>query len=316
MIDENLKPIKEKHQFCVQQKEDQLRLDKFCANHLSQFSRSYIKEMIKNHLIHVNGENKKSSFLVSEGDSVEIAVPEAEDSHIKAQSIPLDIVYEDDALLVVDKPSGMVVHPAPGTPSGTLVNALLAHTNHLSDINGVKRPGIVHRIDKDTSGLLVVAKTDQAHRFLAEQLAEHRMIRQYRGLVCGNIQENSGTVDMPLGRHPKERIKMTVVENGKRAVTHFKVIKRFGAYTELIFHLETGRTHQIRVHMQAIGHPLAGDPLYSRNHHLPFKTDGQMLHAEKLGFIHPTTHEKMVFTSPLPQLFKAALSYCDQHRSI
>jgi 23S rRNA pseudouridine1911/1915/1917 synthase len=316
MIDENLKKIKETYQFCVQQKEDQLRLDKFCALHLTQLSRSYIKEMIKSHFIQVNGENKKSAYLLSEGDEVEIAVPEAEDSHIKAEDIPLDIVYEDEDLLVVDKPSGMVVHPAPGSPSGTLVNALLAHTDHLSDINGVKRPGIVHRIDKDTSGLLVVAKNNQAHRFLAEQLAEHSMIRQYHGLVCGNISESSGTVDMPLGRHPKERIKMAVVENGKRAVTHFNVVQRFGTYTELIFHLETGRTHQIRVHMQAIGHPLAGDPLYSRHQHLPFKTDGQMLHAEKLGFIHPTTRKKMVFTSPLPALFRDALSYCDQHRLI
>lgn len=313
MIDDTTQQIDERVQLIVQTDEDRTRLDRFCAAHLTNLSRSYVKTLIKKECVQVNGQIKKASHALNAGDVVTVAIPAPEEAGIQAEDIPLNIVYEDDDVIVVDKPSGMVVHPAPGTPSGTLVNALMAHTDQLSTINGVKRPGIVHRIDKDTSGLLVVAKNDHAHQFLAEQLAAHEMVRQYHGLVRGNIAEETGTVDMPLGRHPKERIKMAVVEDGRHAVTHFTVVKRFGQYTEMIFRLETGRTHQIRVHMQAIGHPLVGDPLYGARRKEPFKTDGQLLHAEKLGFVHPTTKKLMVFTSPLPSIFEEALTYCRRH---
>lgn len=314
MIEDALKKTAETVQLCVQLDENRMRLDRFCADHLKNLSRSYIKTLIQKQCVQVNGQVKKASFALNTSDIVTVLIPEPEEAQIKAEDIPLNIVYEDDDVIVVDKPSGMVVHPAPGSPSGTLVNALMAHTDQLSAINGVRRPGIVHRIDKDTSGLLVVAKNDYAHQFLAKQLAAHEMVRQYHGLVRGNIAEETGTVDMPLGRHPKERIKMAVVEDGRHAVTHFTVMKRFGKYTEMIFKLETGRTHQIRVHMQAIGHPLVGDPLYGVRRREPFETDGQMLHAEKLGFIHPTTKKLMVFSSPLPRVFKEALAYCSSHQ--
>ena len=314
MIEDVLKKTVETVQLCVQPNENRMRLDRFCAVHLTNLSRSYVKTLIQKQYVQVNGQVKKASYALNTNDNVTVLIPEPEEAQIKAEDIPLNIVYEDDDVIVVDKPSGMVVHPAPGTPSGTLVNALMAHTDQLSAINGVKRPGIVHRIDKDTSGLLVVAKNDNAHQFLAKQLAAHEMVRQYHGLVRGNITEETGTVDMPLGRHPKERIKMAVVEDGRHAVTHFTVMKRFGKYTEMIFKLETGRTHQIRVHMQAIGHPLVGDPLYGVRRREPFETDGQMLHAEKLGFIHPTTKELMVFRSPLPRIFEEALAYCSNHQ--
>ena len=314
MIEDVLKKTVETVQLCVQLNENRMRLDRFCAVHLTNLSRSYVKTLIQKQYVQVNGQVKKASYALNTNDNVTVLSPEPEEAQIKAEDIPLNIVYEDDDVIVVDKPSGMVVHPAPGTPSGTLVNALMAHTDQLSAINGVKRPGIVHRIDKDTSGLLVVAKNDNAHQFLAKQLAAHEMVRQYHGLVRGNITEETGTVDMPLGRHPKERIKMAVVEDGRHAVTHFTVMKRFGKYTEMIFKLETGRTHQIRVHMQAIGHPLVGDPLYGVRRREPFETDGQMLHAEKLGFIHPTTKELMVFRSPLPRIFEEALAYCSNHQ--
>ncbi|MSS19110.1 RluA family pseudouridine synthase [Pseudoramibacter porci] len=314
MIEDVLKKTVETVQLCVQLNENRMRLDRFCAVHLTNLSRSYVKTLIQKQYVQVNGQVKKASYALNTNDNVTVLIPEPEEAQIKAEDIPLNIVYEDDDVIVVDKPSGMVVHPAPGTPSGTLVNALMAHTDQLSAINGVKRPGIVHRIDKDTSGLLVVAKNDNAHQFLAKQLAAHEMVRQYHGLVRGNITEETGTVDMPQGRHPKERIKMAVVEDGRHAVTHFTVMKRFGKYTEMIFKLETGRTHQIRVHMQAIGHPLVGDPLYGVRRREPFETDGQMLHAEKLGFIHPTTKELMVFRSPLPRIFEEALAYCSNHQ--
>ncbi len=231
---------------------------------------------------------------------------------MEAEDIPLDIVYEDGDVLVVNKPKGMVVHPAPGNYTGTLVNALMYHTTDLSRINGVNRPGIIHRIDKDTSGLLMVAKNDLAHKSLSAQLKDHSITRQYRALVKGIIKEERGTVDMPIGRHPVDRVRMAVVkerDKGKEAVTHFEVMARYPGknYTLMTFRLETGRTHQIRVHMQAIGHPIAGDTLYKGDKGNPFKTQGQCLHAELLGFVHPRTGEYMEFRAPLPEYFEKIL---------
>ena len=284
------------------------RLDLFCTTCCDHLSRKFVKEIIDNGGILVNGIQKKASYKIKKDEIVDITIPEIKPCSVEPENIPLDIVYEDQDVIVVNKPSGMVVHPAPGNRSGTLVNALMFHTKDLSGINGVSRPGIVHRIDKDTSGLLMVAKNDGAHQSLAEQLAVHSILRQYRGLVKGVVEPNKGTVDMPIGRDPKNRIRMAALEGGKPAVTHFEVIQRFARYTLMTFQLETGRTHQIRVHMQAIGHPLAGDPLYGGDRDNPFKTQGQCLHAEKLGFVHPKTGEKMDFYVPLPEAFQMILN--------
>ncbi len=275
------------------------RIDKFLSRQLSDVSRSQIQQWIKAGHVTVNGISIKASYRLSVEDVLELVVPPLLQLRIVPESIPLDIVYEDGDLLVVNKPRGMVVHPAPGHDTGTLVNALLHHCHDLSGINGVLRPGIVHRIDKDTSGLLVVAKHDQAHESLARQLAEHTVRREYLALVHGNVSVDHGTVDAPIGRDPANRQRMAVVtKGGKTAVTHFTVEKRLGAYTFLRLRLETGRTHQIRVHMKYIGHPLVGDPKYGPRRTLPI--DGQALHAAVLGFVHPRTGEFLLFEAPLP----------------
>ena len=240
---------------------------------------------------------------------MELNIPEVKPLETEAENIPLDIIYEDGDLIVVNKPQGMVVHPAPGNYGGTLVNALMYHCgDSLSGINGVARPGILHRIDKDTSGLLLVAKTDAAHIFLAEQIKEHSLSRYYEALVFGNIKEDSGTVDKPLGRNPKDRKKMCIVKSGgKEAVTHYEVLERFGGYTHIRCKLETGRTHQIRVHMQSLGHPVACDPVYGVKKGKIKWDGGQLLHAKMLGFIHPTTKKYMEFSAPLPDYFENIL---------
>lgn len=301
----------ENYRIEISEKNTGKRLDVICAEAVPDLSRQYIKKLIADGKITVGCERKKASYKVKIGDVIDIEVPEPESSEVLPENIPLDIVYEDGDIIVVNKPSGMVVHPAAGSPDGTLVNALLYHTKDLSGINGVTRPGIVHRIDKDTSGLLVVAKNDLAHRRLAEQLSVHDITRQYRAIVKGVIKDDKGTVDMPIGRNPKNRLKMAVVEGGRRAVTHFEVVSRYSRYTEIICRLETGRTHQIRVHMSAIGHPVAGDPLYGGAKGNPFRCDGQLLHAEKLGFRHPRTGKYVEFTAPLPENFKKALAYLE-----
>ncbi|WP_454053822.1 RluA family pseudouridine synthase [Clostridium sp. Marseille-Q7071] len=290
-------------------KEDDInkRLDVFISEKLEDKSRSYVQGLIEEAKVKVNEKLKKSNYKLKLNDLVIVEVPEVTTLEIEKEDIPLDILYEDNDIIVINKPQDMVVHPAPGNYSGTLVNALLYHCNDLSGINGVVRPGIVHRIDKDTSGILVIAKNDNAHSKLAEQLKEHSMTRTYYALVEGRLKEDSGTINAPIGRHPMERIKMAVVKNnGKEAITHYKVLERFNHYTLVKCNLETGRTHQIRVHMAYIGHPLVGDIVYGFKKQ-KFKSQGQVLHAKELGFIHPTTNEYMKFTSNIPKYFEDLL---------
>ena len=255
-------------------------------------------------MVTVNGKVPQKNMKLREGDRIILTVPEPVPPEALPENIPLDIVYEDGDLLVVNKPRGMVVHPAAGNPDGTLVNALLYHCgDSLSGINGILRPGIVHRIDKDTSGLLIVAKNDFSHRLLAEQIKEHSFTRKYQAVVCGNIKEDSGTVNAPIGRHPTDRKKMTVtLKNSREAVTHYRVITRYRGYTHVELTLETGRTHQIRVHMANMGHPVAGDPVYGGKNYLK-KLDGQCLHAYYISFLHPRTNETLTLSAPLPQYF-------------
>lgn len=282
-----------------------IRIDKFISDSNIGLSRNAAVNLIENGNVFVGGNiisNKK--IKLKTGDRVKVNVPPPVDYEAKAENIPLDIVYEDSDLLVVNKPKGMVVHPAPGNYDGTLVNALLYHCkDSLSGINGVMRPGIVHRIDKDTSGLLIVAKNDFSHTVLAKQIKQHSFTREYEAVVFGNIKDENGTVDAPIGRNPNDRKKMCVIsKNSKQAVTHYEVIGRFKGYTHIKCILETGRTHQIRVHMAHIGHPVAGDPLYGiKNEKLNFT--GQCLHARKIGFVHPVTEKYIEFTSDLPEYF-------------
>ena len=281
-----------------------VRLDKFIADSEIGISRSAAAELIKNNLALVNGKAVNKNYKLSEGDTVAVSVPEPVAYEAKAENIPLDIVYEDSDLLVVNKPKGMVVHPAAGNYDGTLVNALLYHCgDSLSGINGVLRPGIVHRIDKDTSGLLIVAKNDFAHTSLAEQIKEHSFTREYEAVVFGCLKDDAGTVDAPIGRNPNDRKKMCVTPNNSRnAVTHYSVINRYKGYTHIKCRLETGRTHQIRVHLAYIGHPVAGDTVYGvKNEKVNF--EGQCLHARKIGFIHPRSGEYLEFCSDLPDYF-------------
>ena len=281
-----------------------LRLDKVLASEFKDRSREFIMRLIDDKQVFVNGKNVKNSYRVKENDEITINIPEAKNLDATPQDIPLDIVYEDDDIIVINKPRDLVVHPSNGHEDGTLVNALLAHCTNLSGINGVKRPGIVHRIDKDTTGLLVVAKNDYAHEFLAKQLEDHTLHREYIALVKGVIKEDDGKIIAPIGRDKYNRQKMAVdVKNGKPAVTHFHVLKRFNQYTLISCVLETGRTHQIRVHMNYIGYPIEGDPVYGPKSHLLFDK-GQLLHAEKLILIHPKTKKKMTFTAPLPKDFQ------------
>lgn len=282
-----------------------VRLDKSISNQFEDISRSRASELVKADLVSVNNEMKKAKYTVKSGDQIEVKLPEPKEIDMQPENIPLDIVYEDEQVLVVNKPQGMVVHPAPGHPNHTLVNALLHHTK-LANINGEIRPGIVHRIDKDTSGLLMIAKTNLAHKSLSKQLKEKTNKRKYIALVHGIIKEDHGTIDAPIGRSTKDRKKQAVVENGRNAITHFKVLERFGNdYTLVECQLETGRTHQIRVHMKYINHPLVGDPLYGPKKTI--KGNGQFLHAYELGFKHPITEEELDFKVPLPPIFADTL---------
>lgn len=281
-----------------------LRLDKVLVLELKDRSREFIMRLIDEGEVLVNNKKAKNSYRVKENDEITINIPEAKNLDATPQDIPLDIVYEDDDIIVINKPRDLVVHPSNGHEDGTLVNALLAHCTNLSGINGIKRPGIVHRIDKDTTGLLVVAKNDYAHEFLAKQLEDHTLHREYIALVKGVIKEEDGKIIARIGRDKYNRQKMAVdVKNGKPAVTHFHVLKRFNQYTLISCVLETGRTHQIRVHMNYIGYPIEGDPVYGPKSHLLFDK-GQLLHAEKLILIHPKTKKKMTFSAPLPKDFQ------------
>lgn len=276
------------------------RLDKVMSEELDELSRTMIQKLVKDGDIKVNEKEVKPNYRLQEGDVIQWTVPEAEEPDILPEAIPLDVVYEDADLIVVNKPRGMVVHPAPGHYSGTLVNALLYHCKDLSGINGVMRPGIVHRIDKDTSGLLMAAKNDKTHQSLADQLKAKTSHRVYQAIVHGVPKHDRATIDAPIGRDEKDRKKMAVnLDHGKHAITHFKVLERFAGYSLVACQLETGRTHQIRVHMAYIGFPIAGDPKYGPRKTLPI--DGQALHAAELGFTHPSTGEEMRFTAPLPE---------------
>lgn len=277
------------------------RIDKALAMLEADWSRSQIQIWLKDGGVLVNGETVKTNYKVRPDDVIHVTVPDAEPLDIEAEDLNLEIVYEDADVLVVNKPRGMVVHPAPGHTSGTLVNGLMHQVTDLSGINGIMRPGIVHRIDKDTSGLLMVAKNDKAHVSLVDQLVKKTVTRKYIALVHGHIPHDKGTIDAPIGRDARDRQSMTVVDSGKHAVTHFRVLERFGNFTLIECRLETGRTHQIRVHMKYIGYPLAGDPKYGPKKTIEF--DGQALHAAVIGFIHPRTEEYLEFEAPLPQVF-------------
>jgi 23S rRNA pseudouridine1911/1915/1917 synthase len=283
------------------------RLDIYIAENFNELSRTMIKKLIESNNILVNDKSEKVSYKVQANDNISIDVPEAKETKLKAQEIPLDIIYEDSDIIVVNKPKGMVVHPANGNPDGTLVNAILSICkNSLSGIGGELRPGIVHRLDKDTSGLIIVAKNDKAHINMSEQIKERNVKKTYIALVRGNVPEEEATINMPIGRSTKDRKKMAVTKNGKQAITHFKVLKRYSKYTLLEIKIETGRTHQIRVHMAEIGYPVVGDAVYSNGKN-EFGIEGQMLHAYKLEFMHPITNKHMELTAPLPQYFEKIL---------
>lgn len=284
------------------------RIDKFLSAQLPEQSRSYLQKIIKEGSVLVNGSPVKASYRMDDQDEVTIDLPKLKEPEIEAENIPLDILYEDDDLLMVNKPKGMVVHPSAGHTTGTLVNAVMYHCKEdLSGINGVMRPGIVHRIDKDTTGVLVICKNDKAHNFVAEQLKEHSITRKYRAIVNGVIKEDEGTVNAPIGRHPTERKKMAINEkNGKHAVTHYRVLERFANHTYIECQLETGRTHQIRVHMASLHHPLLGDTVYGSQKN-PYHLEGQTLHAMVLGLIHPSTGSYLEVTAPLPEYFQKLL---------
>lgn len=283
------------------------RLDKCIASLHEDLSRNRIQQLIEEGSITVNGTQQKSNYKVKTGDEVFLALPENEELQVLPEDIPLDVRYEDHDVIVINKPRGMVVHPANGNPNGTLVNALLFHCKDLSGINGILRPGIVHRIDKDTSGLIVVAKNDKAHAALSAQLKDKSLHRAYKALIHGVLEHDYGTIDAPIGRDEKDRQKMTVTAtNSKDARTHFKVIERFNQYTLVECRLETGRTHQIRVHMQYIKHPVVGDPKYAMRKTM--QVGGQLLHAYELSFVHPTSKETITVQAPLPEIFEEVLS--------
>ncbi|ARK31071.1 RluA family pseudouridine synthase [Halalkalibacter krulwichiae] len=291
----------ERFEWKVTKEQKQIRIDKLLTVLNDEWSRTQIQQWVKDEAIMINGKRVKSNYKVEEGDQITLQIPEPEALEIEAENIPIDIVYEDRDVAVVNKPRGMVVHPAPGHYSGTLVNALMYHCNDLSGINGVIRPGIVHRIDKDTSGLIMVAKNDQAHESLVEQLKAKTTRRIYKAVVHGVIPHQHGTIDAPIGRDKKDRQNMTVTEeNSRDAVTHFTVLESFDNYTYVQCELETGRTHQIRVHMKYIGYPLVGDPKYGPKRK-SFDIEGQALHAAVLGFTHPKTGEEMTFEADLPK---------------
>ena len=294
--------------FAAEKEDVGTRIDVFLAENMEDLSRSGVQKLIDEGMITLNGGKTKANYKLREKDIMDVTVPEVKEVEILPEDIPLDILYEDSDVIVVNKPQGMVVHPAPGHTSGTLVNALMFHCgDDLSGINGEKRPGIVHRIDKDTSGVLMIAKNDMAHQSLAAQLAEHSITRKYNAVVYNGFNEDEGTVDQPIGRNPQDRKKMAVTQKHSRhAVTHYRVIERMEKFTLIEAQLETGRTHQIRVHMTYIGHPLLGDPVYGPKKQ-PISLEGQALHARVLGFIHPRTGEYMEFEAPLPPYFEALL---------
>ena len=288
----------------VQDGEENVRIDSFVSNKISDLSRTMIVKLIESDNIKVNGKSQKPSYKIQAGDKISIEIPEIKEVDLKAQDIPINIIYEDDDIIVINKEKGMVVHPAEGNWDGTLVNAIMAHCkDSLSGIGGELRPGIVHRIDKDTSGILIIAKNDKAHINLSEQIKNREVKKKYIALVRGIVPENEATINMPIGRSTKDRKKMEVTKNGKEAITHFKVLKRYGKYTLLEVKIDTGRTHQIRVHLAEIGYPVVGDMVYSNGKN-EFGVVGQMLHAQSLDFKHPTTGKKMHLEAELPEYFK------------
>ena len=302
------------NEFTVPEELEDERLDSVVASLSEGQSRSYLKNLIKEGSVLLNGKVSKPSTKVHENDIIKLVLPEKIVPDILPENIPLDILYEDEDVLVVNKPKGMVVHPAPGHYSGTLVNAVMYHCgDSLSGINGVMRPGIVHRIDRDTTGSVIICKNDAAHASIAAQLQEHTIVRRYFAILYDNIAEDEFTVDRPLGRDPKDRKRMAVRSDGKRAVTHCKVLRRYGQYTYVECRLETGRTHQIRVHMAYVHHPLLGDEVYAGKRKSPFVTQGQCLHAGALGFVHPRTGEYIEPIAPLPQYFEDILSKLDNN---
>ena len=302
-----------RQQFQVAEEFEDMRIDRYLAEICPDLSRSYVQKLLKSGDVEADGAKVKPSYRVSAGEVVELEVQAPSEPEILAQDMDLDIVYEDEDVILINKPKGMVVHPAAGHYEGTLVNGLMAHCkDQLSGINGMLRPGIVHRIDKDTTGILIVCKNDMAHRSIAAQLKEHSITRRYQAIVCGVIREEEGTVDAPIGRHPTDRKKMCVNEkNGRHAVTHYRVLRRFANYTYIECRLETGRTHQIRVHMASLHHPILGDAVYGPAR-CPFHLEGQTLHAGVLGFVHPRTGQYMAFTAPLPEYFKQLLDRLPQ----
>lgn len=285
-----------------------VRIDKFLASFYPDKSRSYFQKAIDEGYVLVNGSTTKSKYQTKLGDVILVTVQPNKEIDIVAENIPLDILYEDNDVIIVNKPKGMVVHPAPGHYTGTLVNGLMFYCkDSLSGINGEIRPGIVHRIDMDTTGSLLVCKNDFSHKNIAKQIKDHTVNRIYKGIVIGNLKEDEGTINAPIGRNPKDRKKMAINQDGREAVTHYKVLERFNGYTFAEFKLETGRTHQIRVHMSSIGHPLVGDELYGPAK-CPFKLQGQTLHAQTIGFIHPSTNEYVEVSAPLPEYFEKLIN--------
>lgn len=298
----------EEFKYLIGPEDEEARVDKWISDALENLSRSYIQKLIKDNMVFVNDKPQKASYRVKAGDEIRFQIPDAAKPDIPAQEIPLSILYEDADILIVDKPKGMVVHPAPGHYSGTLVNAVMFHCqDNLSGIGGVLRPGIVHRIDKDTTGSLIICKNDAAHKSIAGQLKAHSITRRYRAIVYGTFREREGRIDAPVGRDTKDRKKMAVNEqNGKPAVTHYRVLKAYRDYSYIECQLETGRTHQIRVHMSYIGHPLLGDMVYC-GRKSPYKVCGQTLHAMTIGFRHPSTGKYIEVSAPLPEYFNHLL---------
>ena len=295
-------------EFIVTAEDAGIRIDRYLSDQCSQVSRSYLQKLLKEEAVLVNEKPVKSNYKVGTLDNIQLAIPEAVELEIEAEDMPLDIIYEDKDIILINKPKGMVVHPAAGHYSGTLVNGLMAHCKEdLSGINGVMRPGIVHRIDMDTTGALIVCKNDVAHNSIAEQLKEHSITRKYFAVIHGVLKQDEGTISAPIGRHPVDRKKMSINEkNGREAITHYRVLERYRQFTYVECQLETGRTHQIRVHLASIGHPLLGDSVYGPAKS-PYRLNGQTLHAGILGIIHPRTGEYMEFTAPLPDYFEDLL---------
>ncbi|PJJ28118.1 RluA family pseudouridine synthase [Lacrimispora celerecrescens] len=295
-------------EFIVAPEEAGVRIDRYLSDQCQDISRSYLQKLLKEQSVLVEEKPVKTNYKVNAGDRISLTLPEIREPEIMPEEIPLDIVYEDKDIILINKPKGMVVHPAAGHYSGTLVNGLMSHCrNELSGINGVMRPGIVHRIDMDTTGVLIVCKNDMAHNSISEQLKEHSITRKYAAIVHGVLKEDEGTINAPIGRHPVDRKKMSINEkNGREAVTHYRVLERYRQFTYIECQLETGRTHQIRVHMASIGHPLLGDSVYGPAK-CPFRLTGQTLHAGVLGIIHPRTGEYIEFTAPLPDYFEELL---------